>query len=510
MEPCLLIRSGEETETRPLTGSAVTFGRSKSCDVVLCDSAVSSHHIKIARQGKVFLMRELDAKNGTFVNGERLRERVLQPGDEIRIGHTTIVFQTDAAEAIPSPTPPPARPAAPPAASPAKQVAAGIVLLEMLGSIPAYLFSGAVHALIFFLFMTVVVSTPDVPKERVYNLSLAKDGQRDLGEPLVAPNQKNDSDQDLFTAQRISDEPMAPEPDPLEKPADKFGKQDQPDEPLQVALAPDKLVVRVKSAPRSKPDSSDESSSTPLGGNLDLPPGDDVAGIVLGRLKDGRPGDFDALGSLKGENIIVITGVYDHVETVLDGLRVPHLTLTPKKYDRTKSDATCAILVDCPGFLNGTEIARIRKWVDKGGYLFTTDWALSTVEKLFPGTVRQGGRQTSEDWVAVGPVKGMEGHAFLKDVFSPLKGRPQWWLEEGSFPIQVVDPSKVQVLIDSAEMKKRYGEGAVAVTFEYGQGKVLHVCSHFHQVSTDAKTHYSMTQLIVNFLLEARKAQDGR
>ena len=508
MEPSLIIRSGDWTQSRPLTETSTTFGRSKSCDVVLPDTAVSSHHIKIARQGKVFLLRELESKNGTFVNGERLRERVLRPGDEITIGNTTITFQDEAPAAPPPPAPAP-RPAERPSAA-VEKVGRAVVLLEMIRSVPAFLFSGAVHALLFFLFMTVVISRAEEEKERVYNLSLANDGERDLGEPLAAPTEDDDARQDLFTAQRIADEPMAPEPDPLEDPSDTYGKKEAPEEPLRVAMAPDKLVVKVKSAPRTKSDSSETSTSTPLGGNLDLPPGEDIAGIVLGRLKDGRPGDYKALGELKNENILVITGVYDHVEQVLDGLKVPHLALTPKKFDRTKSDKTCAILVDCPGFLNGTEIARVRKWVENGGYLFTTDWALSTVEKMFPGYIRQGGRQTSEDWVAVAPVKAMEGHAYLKDVFSPLKGRPQWWLEEGSFPIQVVDAGKVQVLIDSSEMKKRYGEGAVAVAFDYGQGKVLHVCSHFYQVSTDVKTHYSMTQLIVNFLLEARKAQEGR
>lgn len=510
MEPSILIRSGEISETLRLSAFSTVIGRSRSCDVVLPDTTVSGHHIRIVRQGKVYVLREMEAKNGTFVNGVRLRERILRPGDEIRIGRTTIVFQAEA-EAPSPPAPGPASQAAAPAfpSLAAQRVSAGGVFAEVFRSVPAYLFSVAVHALILFLFMSVIVGRTEPKKERSFDLSLVAEGDRDLEAPLVEPKEKNEAVQNLFTAPRITEEPTAPVPDPLEKPAKTVGK-DQPDEPLAVALAPDKLAVKVKTAPRSKPDSADATNSTPAGGTLDLRPGEDVAGIVLGRLKDRRPGDFEAFGSLKRENIVVITGVYDHVEHVLEGLRIPHLALTPKKFDRTKTDATCAILVDCPGFLNGTEIARIRKWVEKGGYLFTTDWALASVEKMFPGYIRQGGKQTAEDWVGVAPVKAMEGHVLLKDVFSPLEGRPQWWLEEGSFPIQVIDPAKVQVLVDSSEMKRRYGEGAVAVVFEYGQGKVLHVCSHFYQVSTDPKTHYSMTQLIVNFLLEAKKVQPPR
>jgi pSer/pThr/pTyr-binding forkhead associated (FHA) protein len=36
---------------------------------------------------RTFILRDLESTNGTFVNGEKITERVLQPGDEIDIGH---------------------------------------------------------------------------------------------------------------------------------------------------------------------------------------------------------------------------------------------------------------------------------------------------------------------------------------------------------------------------------------------------------------------------------------
>jgi DNA-binding NarL/FixJ family response regulator len=41
-------------------------------------------------------VRDLDSRNGTFVNGQRVwRERPLRPGDELRVGATRLVYRSD-------------------------------------------------------------------------------------------------------------------------------------------------------------------------------------------------------------------------------------------------------------------------------------------------------------------------------------------------------------------------------------------------------------------------------
>jgi hypothetical protein len=41
-------------------------------------------------------VRDLDYRNGTFVNGQRVwRERPLRPGDELRVGATRLVYRSD-------------------------------------------------------------------------------------------------------------------------------------------------------------------------------------------------------------------------------------------------------------------------------------------------------------------------------------------------------------------------------------------------------------------------------
>ena len=59
----------------------------------MLDRVVSKEHCHIELVGDRYVLRDLGSLNGTFVNGERVQERPLEPGDEILIGSTRIVFE---------------------------------------------------------------------------------------------------------------------------------------------------------------------------------------------------------------------------------------------------------------------------------------------------------------------------------------------------------------------------------------------------------------------------------
>ncbi|MGC9025822.1 MAG: FHA domain-containing protein, partial [Chloroflexia bacterium] len=78
----------------PLHKERVILGRSSTCDIVLGDPAVSNRHAAIVREGETFTIQDLASTNGTFVGGERITEpRVLNEGEEIRLGKTVLVFK---------------------------------------------------------------------------------------------------------------------------------------------------------------------------------------------------------------------------------------------------------------------------------------------------------------------------------------------------------------------------------------------------------------------------------
>ncbi|MGH3116502.1 MAG: FHA domain-containing protein [Gaiellales bacterium] len=98
-----------------LEADRLTLGRATTNDLVLdADSAISRLHAVFERYSSAWSVRDLGSSNGTYVNGERIvTERRLEPGDEIRVGGTRLVFRADepdlsstaAAEAPPNLTP---------------------------------------------------------------------------------------------------------------------------------------------------------------------------------------------------------------------------------------------------------------------------------------------------------------------------------------------------------------------------------------------------------------------
>jgi hypothetical protein len=76
---------------------------------------------------------------------------------------------------------------------------------------------------------------------------------------------------------------------------------------------------------------------------------------------------------------------------------------------------------------------------------------------------------------------------FLKSILGPSDD-PQWWLEGSSYPIQILDQERVKVLVTSSEIKNKYGEAPVFVTFEHGEGRIYHMISHFYLQRSETRT----------------------
>jgi adenylate cyclase len=73
-----------------------TLGRHPNNTVQVLDRIVSKEHCHVDLiDGGRFILRDLGSLNGTYVNGERVSERVLNPGDEIMLGSTRILFDPE-------------------------------------------------------------------------------------------------------------------------------------------------------------------------------------------------------------------------------------------------------------------------------------------------------------------------------------------------------------------------------------------------------------------------------
>src|SRR5688572_13790341 len=70
----------------PIDRPLVTFGRRSESDVQVSGPDVSRLHAELVQADGVVRLRDCGSKFGTFVNGERIVDQVLRPGDAIRLG----------------------------------------------------------------------------------------------------------------------------------------------------------------------------------------------------------------------------------------------------------------------------------------------------------------------------------------------------------------------------------------------------------------------------------------
>jgi len=69
----------------PLLKPHLMIGRRESADIVLRFPNVSGHHCELILEGGHWTIRDLRSSNGTKVNGTRVTEQRLKPGDKVSI-----------------------------------------------------------------------------------------------------------------------------------------------------------------------------------------------------------------------------------------------------------------------------------------------------------------------------------------------------------------------------------------------------------------------------------------
>jgi hypothetical protein len=91
-ERAMLVGDGKRTV---VTGDRLLVGRSRDCDLVLDDPNVSRRHMELRRDRAGWVAVDLGSTNGVKVNGRRIDEAPLEPGDEIAVGVSRLTFEVE-------------------------------------------------------------------------------------------------------------------------------------------------------------------------------------------------------------------------------------------------------------------------------------------------------------------------------------------------------------------------------------------------------------------------------
>ena len=107
----LTFESGGERREIKVSGQ-LTVGRSQTAGVYLDDKTLSREHTQFFIQGGRLFVRDLESKNGTYLNGALIKgDQPLKHGDRVKIGLATFTVVLEAGDAMPAVSAPLAAPA---------------------------------------------------------------------------------------------------------------------------------------------------------------------------------------------------------------------------------------------------------------------------------------------------------------------------------------------------------------------------------------------------------------
>jgi hypothetical protein len=213
------------------------------------------------------------------------------------------------------------------------------------------------------------------------------------------------------------------------------------------------------------------------------------------RIGKGYGDQLRALTELPKDYVLVVRGAHDQMETVLAHYKIPHRIVDALRVDDLRN--VKILCLNCGS--EAIDRALLRRWVEAGGVIVSSDYALTTVAAGFPDYLTQAPGASGDE---VFPIKRRGKDAgLLKGVFTKDEV-PQWWLESASYFVNV-DAYKVEILATSDAMAKQHNtSNVVACHFKHGRGRVMHLVGHFHQRRGNVDGLVAMHRLVFNLFLE--------
>ncbi len=96
MAKLVLLSAGMTGRTHDLKAEKTTVGRVEDNTFQIAEPSVSSHHCEVFVRGNDVIVKDLNSTNGTFINGEKITESPIKPGQILRLGQIEMRLETDA------------------------------------------------------------------------------------------------------------------------------------------------------------------------------------------------------------------------------------------------------------------------------------------------------------------------------------------------------------------------------------------------------------------------------
>ena len=84
--------NGEEKKFK-IEKDKITIGRGFNVDLTIVDKLASRLHCSIEYKNGIWHIHDMNSRNGTYLNGEKIKSAELVPGDRLTIGDTNFIFE---------------------------------------------------------------------------------------------------------------------------------------------------------------------------------------------------------------------------------------------------------------------------------------------------------------------------------------------------------------------------------------------------------------------------------
>ena len=91
----VMFRSQGDRRSFSVTRDLTVIGRREDCDFRIPLGEISRKHCRLIKEADTLRIEDLGSSNGTYHNGTRVQEAILQPGDTLQVGSVVFVVQID-------------------------------------------------------------------------------------------------------------------------------------------------------------------------------------------------------------------------------------------------------------------------------------------------------------------------------------------------------------------------------------------------------------------------------
>src|SRR6476620_2053723 len=93
----VMFRADGERRSFSVSRDMTVIGRREDCDLRIPLGEISRKHCRLIKEDGTLRLEDLGSSNGTYLNGKRVQEAAIEPGDTLQVGPVVFVVQIDGA-----------------------------------------------------------------------------------------------------------------------------------------------------------------------------------------------------------------------------------------------------------------------------------------------------------------------------------------------------------------------------------------------------------------------------